>query len=165
MAVIGGGHASLGPAAHGRLADAIVGSWRVDRVRAARRTSRRRQGTFPRRNRIISGLSDATVVIEAPAEVGALITASWALEQGRGCFLVPGPLDGRASAGCLAFLREFSPVAALVTGIPQLIADLGFAGAPTGSRRRPCAAPRCRSSGRTEALIASALLGGPGDRR
>jgi len=87
------------------------------------------QGTFPQRNRIISGLSDATVVIEAPSKSGALITASWALEQGRGCFLVPGPLDGRASAGCLAFLREFSPVAALVTGIPQLIADLGYTGA------------------------------------
>ena len=65
------------------------------------------QGTFPRRNRIISGLADATVVVEAPARSGALITASWALEQGRECFLVPGAIDAPASAGCLAFLREF----------------------------------------------------------
>ena len=65
------------------------------------------KGTFPRRNRIISGLADATVVVEAPARSGALITASWALEQGRDCYLVPGAIDAPASAGCLAFLREF----------------------------------------------------------
>ena len=84
-------------------------------------------GTFPRRNRIISGLSDATVVVEAPARSGALITASWALEQGRPCYLVPGALDAPASAGCLAFLREWEPEAHIVAGVPQLIADLGFA--------------------------------------
>jgi DNA processing protein len=84
-------------------------------------------GTFPRRNRIISGLSDATVVVEAPARSGALITASWALEQGRECFLVPGPLGARASEGCLAFLREFAGSARIVAGIPQLIDDLGLA--------------------------------------
>jgi DNA processing protein len=92
VAVIGGGHAALGPAAHRRLADAIVargGSIVSELAPDVAPT----QGTFPQRNRIISGLSDATVVIEAPARSGALITASWALEQGRGCFLVPGPLD------------------------------------------------------------------------
>ena len=84
-------------------------------------------GTFPRRNRIISGLADATVVVEAPARSGALITASWALEQGRECFLVPGAIDAPASAGCLAFLREFPERARIVAGIPQLIDDLGLA--------------------------------------
>jgi DNA processing protein len=90
---------------------------------------------------------------------GALITASWALEQGRGCFLVPGALDGRASAGCLAFLREFSPVAQIVTGIPQLVADLGYAGIarPAGDTLTGAS---LQELGRTEAVIASALLAG-----
>ncbi|HET9082762.1 MAG TPA: DNA-processing protein DprA [Candidatus Limnocylindrales bacterium] len=158
IAVIGGGHASPGPPAHRRLADAIVargGSIVSEHAPDVAPT----QGTFPLRNRIISGLSDATVVIEAPAKSGALITASWALEQGRGCFLVPGPLDGRASAGCLAFLREFSPVAQIVTGIPQLIADLGYAGVGR-SDVDPLAGASIQELGRTEALIASALLSG-----
>jgi DNA processing protein len=85
------------------------------------------RGTFPRRNRVISGLADAIVVVEAPARSGALITASWALEQGRECFLVPGSIDARASAGCLSFLREFASSARIVAGIPQLIDDLGLA--------------------------------------
>jgi DNA processing protein len=85
------------------------------------------KGTFPRRNRIISGLADATVVVEAPARSGALITASWALEQGRDCYLVPGAIDAPASAGCLAFLREFRHATRIVAGIPQLIDDLGLA--------------------------------------
>lgn len=158
IAVIGGGHASLGPAAHRRLADAIVargGSIVSEHAPDVAPT----QGTFPLRNRIISGLSDATVVIEAPAKSGALITASWALEQGRGCFLVPGPLDGRASAGCLGFLREFSPVAQIVTGIPQLIADLGYAG-DAKPRVDALAGASMQELGRTEARIASALVSG-----
>ena len=93
------------------------------------------------------------------AKSGALITASWALEQGRGCFLVPGPLDSRASAGSLAFLREFAPIAHIVTGIPQLIADLGFSSPPKTDRDALVAAS-LQQLGRTETVIASALLGG-----
>jgi DNA processing protein len=85
------------------------------------------KGTFPQRNRVISGLADATIVVEAGARSGALITAAWALEQGRGCFLVPGAIDAPMSAGCLAFLRECAGVAQIVTGIPQLLEDLGVA--------------------------------------
>ena len=66
-------------------------------------------------------------MVEAPARSGALITASWALEQGRDCYLVPGAIDAPASAGCLAFLREFRDATRIVAGIPELIDDLGLA--------------------------------------
>jgi DNA processing protein len=126
IAVIGSGHAALFPAVHKRLAGSIVtsGGAIVSELGPDVEATR---GTFPRRNRVISGLADASIVVEAPAQSGALITASWALEQGRECFLVPGPIDAAASAGCLSFLREFHGSARIVTGIPQLIDDLGLA--------------------------------------
>jgi DNA processing protein len=126
VAVIGSGHATITPSAHRRLAHAILagGGAVVSELGPDVVPSK---GTFPRRNRIISGLADATVVVEAPARSGALITASWALEQGRDCYLVPGPIDAPASAGCLAFLREFRDTTRIVAGVPQLIDDLGLA--------------------------------------
>ena len=156
VAVIGGGHASLYPRAHAALADAIVaGGGAVVSELAPDVASTR--GTFPRRNRVISGLSDATVVVEAPARSGALITASWALEQGRDCYLVPGSIDDPASAGCLAFLREFPDGARIVAGIPQLIQDLDLvAGTPSA----PLAAATVASLGATAARIAQGLVAG-----
>ena len=126
VAVIGSGHAVLHPRAHSRLAAAIVASGGAV-VSELGPDIAPSKGTFPRRNRIVSGLADATVVVEAPARSGALITASWALEQGRECFFVPGAIDAPASAGCLSYLREFPDRARIVAGIPQLIEDLGLA--------------------------------------
>jgi DNA processing protein len=123
VGVLGGGHARLFPKAHERLADEIVAAGGAVVAELPPDTPATR-GTFPRRNRLVSGLSDATVVVEAGIRSGALITAGWALEQGRECFLVPGPIGAPASAGCLAFLRSFPGQARVVCGIPELLEDL-----------------------------------------
>jgi DNA processing protein len=139
VAVIGGGHDVLYPRAHRSLADRIVRSGGAI-ISEHAPNMRPSAGTFPRRNRVISGLSDATVVVEAPARSGALLTASWALEQGRECFLVPGSLDARASAGSLSFLRENALTARIVASIPTLLDDLGLIDHSKASPKAPVSA-------------------------
>ena len=63
-------------------------------------------GSFQRRNRLISGLARATVVVEAAAGSGALITAGTALEQGREILAVPGPITSRTSLGPNQLIRD-----------------------------------------------------------
>lgn len=164
VAVVGGGHKWIGPRAHSRMADSILAAGGAV-VSEYAPDVQPTQGTFPRRNRIISGLASATVVVEAPASSGALITASWAMEQGRDCFVVPGSIDAPASAGCLALLREVGGEARIVAGIPQLIADLGFAGPAEderdgAARSRQVAAAAVQGLGITEQAVAQELIAG-----
>jgi DNA processing protein len=159
VAVIGGGHDALSPRAHTRLASAIVDAGGAVISEYAPHVVPT-YGTFPRRNRVISGLTDATVVVEAPLRSGALITASWALEQGRDCFLVPGPIESGASAGCLAFLREWPVAARIVAGVPQLIADLGLADTAATAAHGALGAATLGELGEVEAGIARAVLRG-----
>lgn len=103
VAVLGCGIDRDYPAAHAELARRICGSGLVvseyePRVEPA-------PWRFPARNRIIAGLCRATVVVEARERSGALITADFALEEGRDVLAVPGEITSSLSAGTNALLR------------------------------------------------------------
>lgn len=66
---------------------------------------------FPERNRIISGLARAVLIVEAPDKSGALITADFALEQGRDLFIYSGTFDSSRNAGCRRLFSEGAPMA------------------------------------------------------
>ena len=139
------------PAAHVRMADemadrgAVLSEYAPDRKPEA--------ANFPARNRIISGLSLGTVVIEAPERSGALITVSFALDHGREVFVVPGDVRSEMSAGCNALLRDG---ARAVRSAEDILADLNLAG-----RHAPVAIQPALPLGDAERSVLEVLRAGP----
>ncbi|MFZ9179096.1 MAG: DNA-processing protein DprA [Limnohabitans sp.] len=119
LAVVGTGLDHTYPAQHRLLADEIASRSVL--------LSELMPGTpplafhFPRRNRIIAGLSQATVVVEASLRSGSLITAQQALEQGRDVMAVPGSIHATQSRGCHALLNQG---AKLVESIEDILVEL-----------------------------------------
>jgi DNA processing protein len=123
VAVLGGGVDDVYPPEHRPLYDRLVAEGCVVSESPVGHTAQARD--FPRRNRLISGLSQGVVVVEAEMRSGSLITARLAAEQGREVFAVPGsPLDPRAK-GTNDLLRQG---ATLCEGVEDVLRGLeGFA--------------------------------------
>jgi DNA processing protein len=121
VAVLAGGHDCIYPAEHAPLVDALLaaGGAAVSEMPLGWEPRGR---DFPRRNRLISGISLGVVVVEAARKSGSLITARLALEQNREVFAVPGsPLDPR-SEGTNALIKQG---AVLVTQVEDVLEVLG----------------------------------------
>ncbi|MFQ5505049.1 MAG: DNA-processing protein DprA, partial [Planctomycetota bacterium] len=126
VAVLGSGLACIYPRENGPLAERIVSgggcllSEYPPRYRA-------HPGTFPRRNRIIAGLSEGVLVIEAGRRSGALITAEWGNSYGRSVWAVPGPFASPNSRGCHDLIRDGALLAESPEGVLE---DLGLSSLP-----------------------------------
>ena len=116
VGLLGNGLSSVYPPEHAKLADqmqlggAVASEYPMAMPPLAHH--------FPRRNRLISGLSLGVVIVEAGNRSGAIVTADCALEQGREVLAVPGPMDAVFSQGCHQLLKQG---ATLVTGVDDIL--------------------------------------------
>lgn len=121
IAVLGGGLLEIYPPEHRDLAEEVAQQGCL--ISESPPRMKPLSGSFPQRNRVISGLSLGTVVVEAADQSGALITARHAGEQGREVFAVPGPIDSRLSRGCHRLIQDR---AKLVSSVDDIIEELGY---------------------------------------
>jgi DNA processing protein len=121
IAVLGSGLDRLYPPEHEALADEISATGAV--VSEYPPPTLPQPWLFPRRNRLVSGLADAVVVVEAPEKSGALITASAALEQGKDVMVLPGRIAGHRNRGGHLLIRDG---AKLVESADDILLEMGW---------------------------------------
>ena len=120
IAVLGSGVLSIYPPEHTDLAREVIDSGAL--ISELPPLTAPHEGTFPQRNRIVSGLSLGVVVVQAADRSGALITARLATEQGREVFAVPGAIDCRMSRGTHQLIRDG---AKLVESVDDILEEFG----------------------------------------
>jgi DNA processing protein len=123
IAVLGSGPDVIYPAEHRRLAEQILESGAI--LSEFPPGAKPDAQNFPARNRIVSGMTLGTLIVEAPARSGALITASFAADQGREVFVLPGSIFAQTSEGTNALLRDG---ARLGRDGADILEDLGLGG-------------------------------------
>jgi DNA processing protein len=130
IAVMGSGHGDIYPPQNKKLYEEIAASGAV--VTEYEDQTAPLPYNFPRRNRIISGLSLAVIVVEAARNSGALITANFAAEQGRTVFAMPGKISSHTSAGTNDLIKDG---AVLVQSAEDVIEELSIKTIALGTDR------------------------------
>ena len=120
LAILGTGCDVIYPARHRKLADLIADRGLV--ISEFPLGTPVYPGNFPRRNRIVTGLSLGTLIVEAQEKSGSLISARLAMEQGREVFAIPGSIGSRQSRGCHQLIREG---VMLTENVGQVLQELG----------------------------------------
>ncbi|QDU97809.1 DNA-processing protein DprA [Lignipirellula cremea] len=120
LAVLGSGVLNIYPPEHDKLAQDVIAHGALLSEYPPQKPPS--QGSFPQRNRIVTGLSLGVIVVEASERSGALISARHALEQNREVFAVPGSVDSRNSRGCHRLIRDG---ARLVETVDDVLEELG----------------------------------------
>ena len=150
LAVLGSGFAKLYPPENAPLADEIAQHGAL--LSEFPIHTPPWPANFKRRNRLISGLSLGVLVVEAGYRSGALVTADWALDQGREVFALPGRVDRKLSRGCHFLIKQG---ARLVESSQDIIDGLGEVGETLAPPRpRPEAAPLDLSDDEAKVLAA-----------
>jgi DNA processing protein len=122
VGVLGNGLGTIYPAANAALYERVAREGCLLTEYAP--GERPHAGSFPRRNRLISGLARITLVVEAGDGSGALITADCAVRQGRDVLAVPGPITSPLSAGCNRLIRDGAKPA---LGLRDILEEYGLA--------------------------------------
>ncbi len=145
VAVVGTGVDRIYPARNAALAREIAAAGAIVSELPLGTSALRHN--FPRRNRIIAGLAEGVLVVEAAVNSGSLITARLATESGREVFAIPGSIHSPLARGCHRLIREGAKLVETAEDVvEELRGRLGWGPGPSQAPRRATASSRARSA-------------------